>query len=182
MPDEIKELQEQMAKFQATLSEQKQENDSLKAENAELKKEFGTLKADKDKLEADSKAEKVKVARDKVTAVFEAAVKSEVITPAQRTAFFKMLGVDDDDKVLSIEEDDVKALLPEGAQQMFKAETGNGTSQYDGDSPDDALTTKAYEIQNASGGNMSFTAAAEQALRTNPALAQAYRDQNGEMH
>lgn len=170
----------QLEKFEARLKVVEDENTALKAENDQLKKDKDSAEAKFATQEAAAKAEKVKTARDEVTKIFDTAVKKEVITPAMRTAFFKVLNVENDDAVLAIGKEDIQALLPEGAQKLFTVDTGHE----DGDggtgmTPDEELSQKAYELM-SNNGKLDFAAATEQVMRSDKKLATAYRDMNVE--
>ena len=174
--DDLKEMKDELAKFSAKLDDQSKENAELRDENKTLKANFSALEAEKKAKEDEAQAATVKAARESITAMFDTAVKAELITPAMRTAFFSVLRVDDDESVVKISADDVKALLPEGGKALFTADTGKEGGA-DERAPAEIVTEKAYAAQSTN-GSLSFAAAVEQVLRSDHKLAVAYRDQN----
>lgn len=175
MPDNI---EERLAKFQAQLDQQAEENKALRKQNEELKSERDKVTKDFSDLSSTIKKQQVEEARQKIVEVFDSAVKDQAITPAQRTAYFNALKVNDDDAVVNIKMEEVKAMLPTDKMSMFAEDKGKNDEQ-SFEAPDDQITVKAYELM-AGNSKLDFSAAAEQVMRSNPALAAAYRDMNYE--
>ena len=180
MPTELEALTKRLDDMAAKFETQATSNATLRKENDELKTKFSTLEAETKKKDAETKTAKVSVARAGVTEFFDAAVKKEVITPAQRTAFFKVLRVEDDDAVLTIEKDDMMALLPEGAKAMFTKQTGKSGGNETDLAPDVELSAKVSELMGTN-PNLNHFTATNLAMQANPKLAERYRDMNGEV-
>jgi hypothetical protein len=151
----------------------------LEAELATTKAEVITLTATKEsferdtkKREEDAKKQAIGTARATIAAKFEKAVTDEIITPAKRDQFTKLLNIDDDEAVLKIKAEDVDALLTDAEGKMFTKSTTRTKSRTERTVVDagSELTTKAYEIMNVNNG-MDFTVAFERAMRANPELA-----------
>ena len=99
---------EEIKAMQAELAASNLKNAKLETENVTLNgsvKEFTKSNEDREAL---AKVAKVTDSRKVVTEFFEAAVKDEHITVAQRETFSKLLGVEDDEKVISIDIKDVE--------------------------------------------------------------------------
>lgn len=95
--------------------------------NATQAAELAQFKADEAKRKDTDKQTKVKVAREAATKILEDAVKASAITPAQRDTYARTLGIADDDRVLTINLEDVKQMIPTkktGAE--YSRETANG--------------------------------------------------------
>lgn len=150
------------------------ENAKLKADKQNLEDKNLQFKRDKEDRERQDKQDKIKFARKEVTDVLESAVKDEHITPGQREKFSKLLNVDNDDAVLAINIEDIKALVADSSVSFSKdsnAKEGEGETT-EGDAGA-ALTTKALEIQGKN-TNMKFSKALEIAMGANPELAKAH--------
>lgn len=99
----------------------------LQDQNAAQTAELAQFKADDVKRKDADKQAKVKLAREAATKILEDAVKANAITPAQRDTYARTLGIADDDRVLTINLDDVKQMIPTkktGAE--YSRETANG--------------------------------------------------------
>jgi len=145
----------------------------LKAANDTIAK-FTSDAADTEKQQ---KAEKVKLARKEVTDLLDAAVRDKSLTPANRENYEKQIGVDDDDRVISIDLEQVKTMFnikPENKQQgLHKPEGDNDV----GDNPEEqllALTKKNREAKE------TFQAAFMRTCEANETLHVAYLNANGE--
>lgn len=99
------------------LEKLKQELADANRANAALTSEKSKLEGDKANFERDEKARiekerfnRINDNRTKVNALFDKAVTDMRITPAKRELFSKILGVDDDDKVLNITIKDVEQM------------------------------------------------------------------------
>ena len=137
-----------------------------------------TFKADK--AEADDKAKKdaITLARDGVTKVLDAAVESKAMTPAMRETYAKQIGVDDDERVVEIELDEVKAMF-----SVKEDENGNPiglhkSAEDDPDDPEAEMLALVYKSQADTGKTFAVAFAAVQ--KANPKLHRAYLDSNGE--
>lgn len=170
----------------------RQEIAELKAAGTTAAAKFTVLetssKADKEKYEAekeqfekDQKKIKVDTARSVFTKLLEDAVKDKAITPAQRELFTKVLRLDDDDAVLDLKEEDVKALFDaEDDKGKFSKPSGKEGDDDDHDDPAGELTTQTYEYMSKN-GEKDFTVAMFSVMRANPELHVEYIHSNGEV-
>lgn len=157
-------------------------NAKLTQENAELKSKVEKFTKDEEARVVAEKANKVKLAREAVTKVLDDAVKAQAITPAQREAKFKILGVNDDERVVLIDLDAVKADLPKGKKvQMNRQEgkgqgeggDGSGDGQRVYEDADQELDRLANEIV-AENPKVSYGEATRLAMKRNPELAKEW--------
>ena len=183
----------------STMTEQeeaklRQELAEAKAAKAELSANFSKLETQVEDLtkraadaeDARKKAERqatVDTARSKFTAILEDAVKAEAITPAQRESYTKILGIDDDERVLTLKEDDVRGLFTMPGKQ-FGRDAGREMSR-DGEdrqfaTPGEELSAKAYKYM-AGNPQVEFSRAVEIVMAGDPKLAKDYMVSNGEV-
>jgi len=175
-PEEEAKLRQQLAEAQAKLTTEQANFAALQSRSDKEKEEADAKFA---KLEAEQKATRVTAARVHFTTMLETEVSEKRITPAQREAFTKVLGIDDDDKVLALQDDDVKALFAATPDDKSK-QSGTHQSDETSDNPSQDLTDKVYEHMTAS-GSKDFSASLEIVMRANPDLARDYIDSNGEV-
>ncbi len=161
-------------------------NKPLADANAQLTKDLtaaneqiATFKAQKTEDEKQVKQDKIKLAREKVVAVLDAAVKGKTMTPAVRETYEKQIGLDDDDRVVNIDVEEIKLMFnvkddpkPTGLQEDSKDEI-------DMTDPEGSLLKMAYSYQ-ADHGEDSFKVAFSRVCAANVELHQAYLDQPGE--
>jgi hypothetical protein len=177
---------EQIAAMQA-------ENAKLKGDNAVLQADFTVLKTTSEvdkaaaearfaKIEADQKKAQVDAKRIEFSAILEEAVKAKAITPVQRETYAKVLKLDNDDNVLTLEATDVKALFADakGMPNKSTAAAGSDDDDDDDESPDQSLVAKAHEYM-AKSGEKNFSRAIDVVMAGNPELARAYIEYNGEV-
>lgn len=169
--------QEEFDQLKKRLDTIEDENRNLKDENYKFSKESKEAKEKAEKLESEKQAEKVSFARKQVTEKFEKAVKDKKIAPSHRELFSKMLGVDDDEKVLTIQEKDVDDLI---ASVNFSSSTESSMSEND-DQSSDELDTKVMEFMaKANDPNLSYESALQVVMAQNKQLAREHVDANGE--
>lgn len=97
-----KEMQEAIANaVAAAVTPLKAQFATLETANKDLTNENTALKQQVEKFKADEAKAKVEAKRTRAKAVLEGLTASGVIQPAQREAFTKFLGVDDDAKIVS---------------------------------------------------------------------------------
>jgi len=166
------------------------ENAKLKADHAVISANFTALeitsKTEKEEaakrfaaIEAEQKKAKVEAKRVEFTAILEDAVKAKAITPVQRETFSKVLKLDNDDSVLTLVSDDVKALF--GSVKPNDTSTGrNSDGEDEGDSPDIELSQQAHAYMSKS-GEKDFSRAVDIVMSGNPELARDYITYNGEV-
>lgn len=169
------------------------ENAKLKADAITASAKFSALetssKAEKEAsdarfaaIEADQKKAKVDAARSNFTAILEKAVSEKAITPAQRESFSKILRLDDDEHVLTISEDDVKALFSaDDDSNKFSKQNAKDNDDEHQDDPAQSLTEKTYAYMSKS-GSTDFSASMEVVMKAEPELAREYINSNGEIN
>lgn len=109
-PPALEQARAQLVETSGKLAATEQQAAKYKADLARITAENAQLKKDVDAAAKKERAEKVKLARDAVKELLEAAVRDKLILPAQRLMFSKMLQVDNDDAVLALQISDVEKL------------------------------------------------------------------------
>lgn len=178
---EAAQLKTQLAEKDAESIKLKSDAEKLKAENTEKEKAI----AEQAKV---VKAEKVKMAREAVTAVLEAGVRTKKILPADRERFAKLLKVDNDDAVLAIDIKDVESLakisqvdavkiMASGAS-AFSRDPGKGEGESAMNDPgeDHTLVTDLYTIslKRSRDDKIDIFSAMEKVVREDPKLGQRF--------
>ena len=176
-PEEEVKLRAELAKSQADNSALTVKFSTLETDSADAAK---AAKLAAEKVEADAKADKVKLARDSFTALLEGAVTDKVITPAQRETYAKVLRLDDDEAVLSLSVDDVKAMLTIDTEERGSDHGRHRKNNENGDRVDYSLSQMTYDHM-AKSGSKDFSASLNVVMRANPELAAEYIDSNGEV-
>lgn len=164
-----------LAQAMTRIGELETEVSGLKDEARDSKSTIEKFEREDKTRESEAKVAKVTTARDAVNAVFEKAVKDEVITPAQRETFAKLLNVNDDDAVVKIQTADIDALLESTGKTMFTKSKTKEKGKDDRQVADagSELTAKAYDLMNSNAG-MGFTVAFDRVLKANPELAKEH--------
>ena len=150
-------------------------NKALTSENTALKQQVETFERETAKAKIDAK-------RARAKAVFEGLAASGIIQPAQREAFGKAFGIDDDKKLEAL---DIEAFLSGfGVKEATGAngkvaftkpgagDTDKPEGEMDFDKASDALDKRANEI--ASEKKVSYSVAKQMALEQDPKLADVY--------
>jgi len=137
---------------------------------------FTSDKADDEKKQ---KEEAVKLARKTVIGVLDAAVLAKNLTPAVRSVYEKQIGVDDDERVVTINVEEVRQMfgvkvVADDKQGLHK--TDDEISESD---PEAALLALVRKNQ-ADTGEGDFTKCFSRVAAANPKLHRAYLDSNGE--
>jgi hypothetical protein len=101
---QAKAMQDQLDKL--TAAQKKSEE-----ENAALRKTITDNEAAQKKALEDARKEKIEARRKTIKDRFEDAVKRTVLLPKHRDSFFATAGVDDDDRVLKIEDKTIDSWL-----------------------------------------------------------------------
>ncbi len=146
---DLETLSKTVAKLTTDMTALAATNATLTAANAELTVKVTKFTTDAATADAAQKKAKTDAKRAEVLAVFEEGVKSDLITPAQRGQFTKMLRVEDDVALNAIVVDDVKALVAGGKKHTFgRAQGKQGKSDNDTDtrSPDVIVLEKCQAI------------------------------------
>jgi len=92
------------AEQQADLAAANKRADEAERANAKFK-------ADQADFDANQLKDKLKARREAIAEVFEAAIKAKAISPAQREAHESLIGLADDERVLSIDVEDLKKMF-----------------------------------------------------------------------
>lgn len=169
------------AEIQALIDETTQ---PLKDANAELQKDLkaanalvAQFKAEKEDNEKKANEKAIKMARDNVVAVLDAAVKGRTMTPAQRELYEKQIGLDDDVQVLKIDVEEIKTMFSVKDEQ--KQQGLDDKDDIDLSDPSESLLAMTKQYQHKHGED-SFNVAFARVSEANPELHQAYLDSNGE--
>jgi len=153
--------------------------------NAKLTKDLETANetiakftSEKDDDEKEAKAKAIKLARDNVVAVLDAAVRSKAMTPATRDVYEKQIGLNDDERVVSINVDEIKTMFSVKDEDMQTGKVKKD-DEIDLDDPAGSLLklSKDYQLKH---GEDSFSVAFVRVSEANPELHRAYLDCNGE--
>jgi len=176
-PEEEAQLRLDLATAQANAITAKATFAALEASAAAEKKaadeRFAAIEASQKKTSVDAK-------RASFTAILEDAVKAKTITPVQRETYAKVLRLDNDDHILTLDESDVKALFAASGKPTDKDTGRTNEDEDEGDSPGTSLVGKAHEYM-AKSGEKDFSRAVNIVMAGNPDLARDYLDSNGEV-
>ncbi len=179
---ETKDMSEDIKKYTDEIAD-------LKAKNAKLvadKKAYDKREADR--LEAERKS-KIQLARKTVTDKLEQAVKDHQILPAQRDTFSRMLGVSDDERVVTIKMEDVDSMIKAmggSSTERFTQETSYDDNT--GDDPNQQMAEPDEEIHRlteeyrAEHPAVPYDRAAQIVMRRNKNLAKRWVFQNDRRH
>lgn len=177
---EESEIEENDMSNEKELAELKAKLAQAESETAEFKSKATKLEQDAKEKEREAKETAIKFARNSVNEKLEGYVKDKKITPAQRDTFCRMLGVNDDDRVTSINTSDIDALLETvSPSQDFSKDLGaNGSNEeLDGDLGE-ILVDKIYAYQAEHG--VSFDRAQQVVCAGNSKMLKQHILSNGE--
>lgn len=148
----------------------------LKAEQDKTAK-FTRDKADDEKRQ---KEEKVKLSRQAVTEVLDAAVRVKTLTPAFRENYEKQIGLSDDERVITIDLEDVKKMFSID-EKILDDKQGLHTKPGDGDKDLENAEAELIKMTHKNRQpNETFQAAFMRTAQGEPELHKAYLDSNGE--
>jgi len=147
----------------------------LKEANTTIAK-FTSEKADDEKK---AKEEKIKLARANVVSVLDAAVKGKTMTPATREIYEKQIGLDDDERVVSIDVGQIKTMFSVKDDDDQTGLHKDEKDKIDTKDPGGQLLTLSKKYQ-ADHGEDSLKVAFSRVSEANPELHRAYLDSNGE--
>lgn len=149
-------------------------------ENATLKSENEALKASQAKQAEQESANKLKMHREVLNGKLESAVKSGILTPAQREGALRFMRIADDKAVLDVTEAQVDEYIKinGNAKKVNMSNTGKGSGtggegEKTYDDPGTEITERAMKLQGED-GKLSFAAARDRVMRADPALARAW--------
>ncbi len=178
---DLKELSDQVAALSAKVAELSATNATLAASNKTLETSAAAFAAEKATAEATAKKARIDAKRAEVTAIFEEGIKAELITPAQRGQFTKLLRVEDDTALEAINLDEVKALIAGGKKYSFGRDQGKQNSDKSTEetrSPDEIVFARSQELVDKKEAT-DLIAAQAIVFRRDPELAKAYVHMNG---
>ncbi len=166
--------------FQKQLDALKAENDKLKVDN----QKHADFRAQVEKEKQDAKKNAIFNKRKEIESVLETAVKEEKITPAMRERFTKILRLDDDQSVDSLEVKDVKELIGDKAEfsnkdQGMQDDKSEVLPENLGDATVDGKLVELTHRYMAEKNEKNFSVAYKNVMRLNPSLARAYVKANG---
>jgi hypothetical protein len=150
----------------------------LATANAKIKE----LEAEKSHNEQFEAARKVKMHREALTAKLEVAVKTGVLTPAQREGGLRFMRIADDKAVLEVTEASVDEYIKinGNTKKVNMSEQGKGQGsggkEQGADGYEDAgteINARARKLQGED-GKLSFAAARDRVMLADPELAQAW--------
>lgn len=119
----------ELAKFKR---EAQEKLDANAAEALKLKNDNEKLKLQVETQAAAVKADKIKLQRDTAKSILEAGVRAKKISPAQRLLHTKVLKIDDDEAVLTLDMKDVEGLAGLSQEEATKV-MGAGKSAFSRD-------------------------------------------------
>lgn len=154
-----------------------EESVKLKKELADEKVKTAKFASDKADDEKTALEGKVKLARKGVTDVLDAAVRLKALTPANRTVYEKQIGVDNDERVLEIDVEQIKTMFSVKTVEGKQVGLHKDTDEND-DDPEAQLMelTRKNQVSNGKDFGESFRLTCS----ANPELHKAYLDTNGE--
>lgn len=160
------------------------ERTALETENKGLKDKLATFEREKTEAAAAAKKKEVGDKRKRIGEIFEALIKAEVIKPAQREAQEGLLGVNDDERVLAIDEAklvasfNVEKTTNSDGKIGFKAIGAGDRSHPESMTfaqAESEIDRKVAELRGtAEGGKLSYSAAKQRVLEADPKLADVY--------
>lgn len=178
LKEENEELRKQHSDLQSKFSK-------LTDEKIETEKELKELKAEQE--EQEGRAEKLKInhAREAATEVLEEAVKLKKITPAARDKAVKLFGIDDDEKVVKLDLDDIREFYEftkEDVAKMKRGEEGSAAGGSDDEEADKDRTYKSVfheadhriKVQMSKDSKMSYADAMKVVFTADPDLHREY--------
>lgn len=170
---DVKELSDKIVALSAQVAE-------LTAKNTELATKVTAFEADEAKRSKAEKAALMSAKRTEVNALFDGAVKSGAITPAQKIIFCKSMRIEDDAALEALDVADVKALF---GTAKFGAESGKGSGADTGtpdQRPADVIVAERAHALVASGKAVDFSAAVTQVIAADRGLGKLYTQLNME--
>lgn len=177
---DLSEITSQLAALTAKVETLSSEKATLAAANKDLADKVTQFTASAATAEATAKKAKTDAKRADITAIFEEGIKAELITPAQRGQFTKLLRVDDDAALEAINLDEVKALIAGGKKYSFGRDQGKQSvdEPKEEGSPDEIVFQRSQDLVDKKEAPDLF-AAQIIVFRRDPELAKAYVHFNG---
>ncbi len=180
--EQLEKLTKQVADLTSAVAALTDANSKLSLSRTEAEAKLARLEQEAKDREAVARKTACDAKRNEITAVFDAAIKSGAITPAQKLAFAKVLRVEDDAAVDAIAIDDVRAMVA-GNKASFAAQgSGQGNGAGDDDAAQSAsavVASKAHKLM-GEGKAKTFATAMQMVFAADPALARRYINSNDE--
>lgn len=132
--------------------------------------------ADKKAFEAEQRMQKIKATRDSVTDLLDSAVREKHLTPAMREIYAKQIGVDDNDRVLEINMDEVKIMCSANVLPINQDGKTKGNVETVEDAG--AELTRLTKVFMAEHNERDFARALTSVAQANPELHEKYLDSN----
>lgn len=178
--EQLNELKGQLSQFSKKQEKLEAENETLRKENTDLKDSAAKFERERIERENAEKKARVETARKAVITKLDDAVKDKRITPAQREAFGRALGVDDDERVLSINDEDITSMVGEPKKRVLEGEHAANGNEDDGMQRADVRLSRRARMF-AREHKVDFATALNEVLQDDPALAAEYKDMHNEL-
>jgi hypothetical protein len=149
----------------------------LTRKNEEKDQTIAQFKADQEKAKDKEAKDKVAMARQNVTTILDAAVRNKTMLPAFRETYEKQIGLADDERVLNIDVDEIKAMF--GVTKIDTSPIARDKGDDDDADPGAKLLSLTHQYQ-AKHGEKDFSVAFTMMSQANPEVHRAYLDSNGE--
>lgn len=151
------------------------QNAELQTKLAAADAKVAQLTREKDEAAKSQQAEKTKLARDTINAKLEAAVKQNVILPAQREYFIASMGVNDDAKVLTLDVDGyIKTVSGGKTVDLSRQEGMSGSSGERVEKDAGAEIVRLTKAEQAKEKGLNFSTAKRRVVEANPDLAKEW--------
>ena len=164
----------------------KEQMEPVLAENVKLTKalkesdeKLVKLETEKADGEKKVKAEAIKLSREKVVAVLDAAVRAKTLTPATREVYEKQIGLADDERVVNIDVEEIRTMFSVKKVDDEQQGKHGEKDKIDLDNPDTEMLRLTREYQHKHGED-NFMVAFSRVADANQELHKAYLDSNGE--
>lgn len=177
--EQLEKLTKQVADLTAIVATLTAENSQIKLSKIEADSKLAKFEAERQEREAEAQKAAMSAKRSEVVKVFDDAIKCGAITPAQKSAFSKVLRVEDDAALSMLDMEDVKALTA-GNKANFSQQgmgAGNGQNEEDGRLASELVADKANKLMNE-GKAASFSVAMQMVFESDKDLARRYLTEN----
>jgi len=179
--EQLEKLTKQVADLTASVAALTSENSKLTLSKADADSKLAKFEAEHKERAAEAHKAAMSAKRTEVVKVFDDAIRAGTITPAQKAAFSKVLRVEDDAALDSLDMEDVKALTA-GNKADFSKQTGNGSGNANGNDEDSQVAStvvanKANKLM-ADGKAATFSVAMQMVFEADKELARRYLTEN----
>ncbi len=176
--EQLEKLTQQVADLTAAVASLTAANSQLTLSKAEAESKLAKFETEQKEREAEAKKAAMSAKRTEVVKVFDDAIKAGSITPAQKAAFSKVLKIEDDAAIESIDMEDVKALT--AGKASFSNEQGHvGKPEDVSKSASELVVEKAQALMNE-GKAATFSVAMQMVFESDRDLAKRYLTSNDE--